>query len=93
MAAPPNTSTVTAAGSSGHASLCVNGRISSVHPKGVAHNIHRVLEPESAIMRTTKATPTQPIPSPVATRRVRPSCDVSAPNAPNTAGAMVMLDP
>ena len=50
-----------------------------------------MLEPESASMRMTKATPKTTMPSVVATRRVRPSCDVSAPTATKTAGATAML--
>ena len=71
--------------------MSVSGRMRSIQPNGDNHRSHRVLEPESASMRTTKATPKTTMPSVVATRRVRPSCDVSAPTATNTAGAVAML--
>ena len=71
--------------------MSVSGRMRSIQPNGDNHRSHRVLEPESAIMRTTKATPNTTMPSVVATRRVRPSCDVSAPTATKTAGATAML--
>ena len=71
----------------------MNGRIRSVQPNGVNHSSHLCSGPESAIMRTTNATPNTPMPKPVARRRVRPSCEVSAPTATNTAGATAMLSP
>ncbi len=74
--AATSTTTVTAASTRGRGSLSVSGRMRSIQPNGDNHRSHRVLEPESASMRRTKATPKTTMPSVVATRRVRPSCDV-----------------
>ena len=54
-------------------SLSVNGRMRSVHPNGVTSSSQCVLGPESAIMRTTNATPNTSMPRPVATRRIGPA--------------------
>ncbi len=59
----------------------------------MSHSIQRVAEPESATIRSTIVTANTAIPSPVATRRVRPSCEVTAPTAMNTAGATTKLTP
>ena len=75
------TTRCTAASTSGRRSLSVNGRMRSVQPNGVSHSSHFVLGPESAIIRTTNATPNTAMPSPVASRRVRPSCDVERADA------------
>src|SRR6266540_3204629 len=93
VVATTSANTVAPATTSGPASFSVNGRIRSVQPNGVNHRSHRVLGPESAIMRTTKATPNTPMPNPVAKRRERLSCEVSAPTATNTAGAITTLNP
>ncbi len=71
----------------------MKGRIRSVQPKGVSQSSHLVLGPESAIMRKTNATPNAAMPKPVASRRDRPSCDVSAPTPTNTAAGSTMLAP
>ena len=79
------TSTEITAGTSGRRSFSVNGCIRSVQPNGVVHKSQRVPGPESAIIRSTNITPKTRMPKPVAARRVRHSCDVTAPTAPNTA--------
>ena len=93
MATVVKPTVVTSAGTSGQGSLTVNGRISSVQPKGVAHASQWVRGPASATMRTTKATATTPSPRLVARRRVRPSWEVTAPTAANTAGTSARLSP
>jgi hypothetical protein len=83
----------TAASTTGATLFSVIGRIRSAQPNGVHHSSHLVACPESAIIRTTKATPNTAMPNPVATRRDRPSWDVNAPAAKNTAGTSVTLSP
>ena len=91
--ATTSTTTTPALNASGHPSFSVNGRTRSIQPNGVNHSIHFVASPESAIIRTTNMTPSTPNATPLATRRVRPSCEVSAPTPTKTAGAITRLRP
>ena len=92
-ASADSASTAKITGTSGHASLVVKGCMRSTQPNGVAQSSHRVAEPESAAIRTTIATPNTTMPSPLATRRVRPSCEVTAPTPVNTAAGIARLRP
>ncbi len=71
--APKSTTVASTAGTSGQRSFRVNGCISSVHPNGVVQRIHSIPVPESAIIRSTKATPNTAMPKLVARRRSGPA--------------------
>ena len=85
--ATTSTTPSTAASTSGRGSLSVSGRMRSVQPNGVSHSSHSCSgrSRRSCARRTRRRT--RAMPSAVASRRVRPSCDVSAPTPTNTAAA------
>ncbi len=88
-----NPITARTAGISGRRSFRVSGCIRSIQPNGVAHSNHRVAWPASPIMRNTRVTPNVATARPVAPRRVRLSCEATAPTPTNTAGAIDEAQP